>query len=94
MYAKTEDEPGSGLMCKWHLELTLYRQLSNCPIITDKWMAHYCANLLSELAKFFTYRQMRLAITSGQCSLTRGRIVAAHGRFNGILQMAPVCTPT
>jgi len=30
--------------------------------------------------------------TSGQSNLTTGRIAAAHGRFNGIRQVAPVCT--
>jgi len=30
--------------------------------------------------------------TSGQSNLTAGRIAAAHGQFNGIRQMAPVCT--
>ena len=29
---------------------------------------------------------------SGQSNLTTGRIVAAHGRFNGIRQVVPVCT--
>jgi len=31
-------------------------------------------------------------LTSGQRNLTRGRIAAAHGRFNRIRQMAPMCT--
>jgi len=31
--------------------------------------------------------------TSGQSNLTKGRIAAAHARFNGIPQMTPVCTP-
>ena len=30
--------------------------------------------------------------TSGQSNLTTGRIAAAHGRFNGIRQVAPACT--
>ena len=30
--------------------------------------------------------------TSGQSNLTTGRIAAAHRRFNGIRQVAPVCT--
>ena len=30
--------------------------------------------------------------TSGQSNLTKSRIAAAHIRFNGICQMAPVCT--
>ena len=34
-----------------------------------------------------------IIITSGQCSLTTGRIAAAHRRFNCIRQVAPVCTP-
>jgi len=29
-----------------------------------------------------------------QSNLTTGRIAAAHGRFNGIRQVAPVCTLT
>jgi len=33
-----------------------------------------------------------LTITSGQINLTTGRIAAAHGRFNGIRQVALVCT--
>jgi len=35
----------------------------------------------------------RATITSGQSNLTVGRVVAAHGRFTGIRQVAPVCTP-
>ena len=31
-------------------------------------------------------------ISSGQSNLTKGRIAAAHGRFNGIRQMASMCT--
>jgi len=31
--------------------------------------------------------------TSGQSNLITGRIAAAHGQFNGIRQVAPVCTP-
>jgi len=31
-------------------------------------------------------------ITGSQSNLTTGRIAAAHGRFNGILQVAPVCS--
>jgi len=34
-----------------------------------------------------------IVITSGQSNLTTGRIAATHGRFNGIRQVAPVCTP-
>jgi len=30
---------------------------------------------------------------SGQSNLTTGRIAAAYGQFNGIRQVAPVCTP-
>ena len=34
-------------------------------------------------------------ITSGQSNLTfKGRIAAAHGRFNSIQQVAPMCNPT
>ena len=33
-----------------------------------------------------------LIITSGQSNLTTGRIATTHGRFNGIRQVAPVCT--
>jgi len=33
-------------------------------------------------------------VTSGQSNLTKGRIPAAHGRFSGIRQMAPVCITT
>jgi len=36
---------------------------------------------------------MMMMIGSGQSNLTTGRIAAAHGRFSGIRQMAPVCTP-
>ena len=32
-------------------------------------------------------------IKTGQSNLTTGHIAATHGRFNGIHQMAPVCTP-
>ena len=32
-------------------------------------------------------------LTSGQNNLTTGRIAAAQRRFNGICQVAPVCTP-
>ena len=32
--------------------------------------------------------------TSGQSNLTTGRVAAAHGRFDGIRQVAPVCTPS
>jgi len=32
--------------------------------------------------------------TSGQSNLTKGCIAAAHGWFNGIEQVAPVCTTT
>ena len=32
-------------------------------------------------------------ITSGQSNLTKGRIAAAHGRFNSIRLVAAVCTP-
>jgi len=35
-----------------------------------------------------------IIITSGQSNLTTGRITAAHGRFNGIRQVAAVCTST
>jgi len=34
-----------------------------------------------------------LLITSGQSTLTLGRIAPAHGRFNRIRQVAPMCTP-
>jgi len=34
----------------------------------------------------------RVTITSGQSNLTTGRIAAAQRRFNGIRQVAPVCT--
>jgi len=30
--------------------------------------------------------------TGGQSNLVTGRIAAAHGRFSGIRQVAPVCT--
>ena len=33
-----------------------------------------------------------LIITSGQSNLTTGRIATAHGRFNGIHHVAPLCT--
>ena len=33
-------------------------------------------------------------VTSDQSNLTTGSIAAAHGRFIGIPQVAPVCTPT
>jgi len=33
-------------------------------------------------------------LTSGQNNLTTGHIAAVHGRFNGICQVVPVCTPT
>ena len=32
--------------------------------------------------------------TSGQSNLATGRIAAAHGRFNRIRQVAPMCTPS
>jgi len=32
-------------------------------------------------------------VTSGQSNLPLGRIAAAHGRFNCIRQVAPMCTP-
>jgi len=35
-----------------------------------------------------------LKITIGQSNLTQGRIAAADGRFNRILQLAPMCPPT
>jgi len=35
-----------------------------------------------------------MTIASGHSNLTKGRIAAAHGWFNGIQQVAPVCTPT
>jgi len=31
-------------------------------------------------------------VTSGQSNLTKDRIAAAHGRFNRIHQVAPICT--
>ena len=34
-----------------------------------------------------------IMITSGQSNLTTGRIAAARGRFSGIRQVTPVCTP-
>jgi len=34
-----------------------------------------------------------IVITSGQSNLTTGCIAAARGRFNGIHQVASVCTP-
>jgi len=37
---------------------------------------------------------MMMTITSGQRNLTKGRIAAAHGWFNGIQQVARVCTPS
>jgi len=33
-------------------------------------------------------------ITSGQSNLTKDRITTIHGWFNGIQQVAPMCTPT
>ena len=35
---------------------------------------------------------LAINVTTGQSSLTTGRIAAAHGRFGGIRQVAPVCT--
>jgi len=35
-----------------------------------------------------------ITITSGQSNLTKGRIADAHGRFNRIRQVAPICTPS
>ena len=43
------------------------------------------------LYMYFVYNF--IVITSGQRNLTTGRIAATHGRFNGIRQVAPVCTP-
>jgi len=34
---------------------------------------------------------VRKTITNGQSNLTASRIAAAHGRFNGIRQVEPVC---
>jgi len=31
-----------------------------------------------------------VTLTSGQSNITKGRIAAAHGSFNGIQQVAPV----
>ena len=31
--------------------------------------------------------------TSGQSNLITGHIAAAHGRFDGICQVVPVCSP-
>jgi len=39
------------------------------------------------------YRPCGLIITSGQSNLITGRIAAAHGRFSGIRQVAPVRNP-
>ena len=36
---------------------------------------------------------LHVQIASGYSNLTTGRIAAAHGRFNGIRQVAQVCTP-
>jgi len=35
-----------------------------------------------------------IIITSDQSNFTTGRIAAAHERFNGIRQVAPVCSGT
>jgi len=32
-------------------------------------------------------------VTSDQSNLKKGRITTAHGRFNAIRQLVPVCTP-
>jgi len=34
------------------------------------------------------------AKTRAESNLTTGHIAAAHGRLNGIRQVAPVCTPS
>jgi len=46
-----------------------------------------------EVATFYLFLNLVVIITSGQSDLTTGRIAAAHGRFSGIGQVAPVCTP-
>jgi len=43
--------------------------------------------------KWRFHTKMRLQRTSGQSNLTTGRIAAAHGRFNGVHQVARLCTP-
>jgi len=35
-----------------------------------------------------------LLLTSGHSNLTTGHVAAAHGRFSGIRQVAPMCTLT
>jgi len=45
------------------------------------------------LTHSLTAADRRQMLTSGQSNLTKGRIAAAHGRFNRNRQGAPVCTP-
>jgi len=39
-------------------------------------------------------KMQTINLTTGQSNLTTGRIAAAHGWFNGIRQVATVCTHT
>jgi len=57
---------------------------NNRPIIE-----RHCSRLMLPKAR----RIGILTVTSGRINLTTGRVAAAHGRFNRIRQVAPVCTP-
>ena len=43
------------------------------------------------LPDMFKRKSFQLYITSSQSNLTKGRIAAADGEFNSVLQMAPMC---
>jgi len=43
------------------------------------------------LPVMFNRKSFQLYITSSQSNLTKGRIAAANGEFNSVLQMAPMC---
>ena len=92
----------------WTLELDLYSvkmnqrgQICRSKVISFK---SYCPGhtdtgptaLLGPLRTCYTKTMKNCLnnLTNRQNNLTTGRIAAAYGRFSGIRQVAPVCTPT
>jgi len=61
--------------------------------LDDESQAHRCNVLNGKRDSKFATSIGYPNVTSGQSNLTTGCIAVAHGRFNGIRQVAPMCTP-
>ena len=76
------------IICRSRLQ---YRLITRRDSNGHRWRA-YCSTSSGRFRLLILVTAFKRKKTSGQSNLTTGRIAAAQRRFNGIRQVAPVCT--